>query len=146
MKKRLPNSRAPGTIGTGWIDQGDPYHVRRELPLVVLERDDEPLSGVGGEAHVDLLEIVRGPVLHFGRREVEVAKLPGPDHQDVGGIGTGRDPANAHLHLSADHVKVVGTEPTLCQPHVHRRGVAHVVQAVADHDVLALHQVAILDL
>lgn len=84
--------------------------------------------------------------LYLCRREVEVAKLLGPDHEDVGVVGLGRDPVDLDDGLSSGDVKVVGAEPHLAQDDVGGGVVAHVVQAVVDHHVFALHQVFVLDL
>ena len=53
--------------------------MRWELPLVVLEGDDEALPRVGGVAHSDVINVVGGLVADLGGGEVEVAELLGPD-------------------------------------------------------------------
>ncbi len=93
----LRHCRSGNRIGCHNFRSSIAHHVRGELLVVVPERDDEPLAGVGGEADVDLLQVVGGTVRHLGRREVEVAELARPDHQHVGVVGARRDARDADL-------------------------------------------------
>ena len=92
------------------------------------------------------LQIVRCINVYLCRREVEVTELFGPDHQDVSVVGFGWDPVDLDHSLSSGDVKVVGAETHFAQDNVGGGVVAHIVQAVVDHHVLALDQVFVLDL
>ena len=73
-------------------------HVGGELLLVLLERQDVALAGVGGLRHLQLaLLAVRRAVLHGGRGEVEAAEPLRPHHDRVAVVAAGRDAVHGHL-------------------------------------------------
>ena len=121
-----------------------------ELPVIILEGDDESLSGIRGEPQLDpVLSVTLGVghrVLDLGGGEIEVAEFLWPDHQGVGVVGPGGQTTQLDLGLTSDGVEVVGSESALGQGQVEGGRVAHVVQAVFDDDVFALHKVFVLDL
>ena len=75
--------------------------MRRELLLVLLERQDVPLARVRGLGQLQL-SVVRRLVRNLGGGEVEAAEPLGPDHDRVAVVAAGRDAV--HRHLGRAHV------------------------------------------
>ena len=84
-------------------------HVRRELLLVLLERQDVALSWVGRLGHLQhgRVGVVRRLVRHLGRGEVEAAEPLGPHHDRVAVVAAGRDAVDRHLKEMKEQLYII---------------------------------------
>ena len=80
--------------------------MRRELLLVLLERQDVSLAGVGGHGQLQHGRVVvRRLVGHLGRGEVEAAEPLGPHHDRMPVVSARWDPVHSHLEGRNVHLK-----------------------------------------